>query len=469
MSDMRSLIEKLTAIAEDRPSVGDGVYLEFGNILQVDTEIMEMSGDSITLLGDEKILELLESLKQIEESAISSKTLSNYIEKASDARKHRKLPTHKVDNRYAGVHKADKILTARSKETVKEEDDDKHGSPYDRGRADSYYGRRHNPHKLVPNAHGGHEHEKLTDPSEVEAYSKGYRENTDSKDYGVNEADSTGRAVTPTSRFRTASSFMHDPDRAATVYKPNKYDEKTGLGGYISSHAQSDEKFNRNIINQLKRNLDTAIGKPLEFENGDTLEINPVIAKKALAKIENMKPQPRHEAIKSIMQSKANFVRFFKGQGVVESEIVSLQDNPQTLKRLAKMWWHGDEAKHAQAVKMLSNMGWDIDEDDDDIVLNKGDKEVRFFMDDLYESIVAEAEYHGRKVQLNKPHRGDVKKFAVFVKDPKTGNIKKVNFGDPNMRIKKSNPKRRKSFRARHKCHTAKDKTTARYWSCRAW
>ena len=48
--------------------------------------------------------------------------------------------------------------------------------------------------------------------------------------------------------------------------------------------------------------------------------------------------------------------------------------------------------------------------------------------------------------------QGDVKKFKVYVKDPKTGNVKKVNFGDPNMRIKKSNPKRRKSFRARHNC-----------------
>jgi hypothetical protein len=81
--------------------------------------------------------------------------------------------------------------------------------------------------------------------------------------------------------------------------------------------------------------------------------------------------------------------------------------------------------------------------------------------------VLTEAEYQGRKVTLNKPQRGDVKKFLVYVKDPKTGNVKKVNFGDPNLRIKKSDPKRRKSFVARHRCHTAKDRTTARYWSCR--
>jgi hypothetical protein len=80
-----------------------------------------------------------------------------------------------------------------------------------------------------------------------------------------------------------------------------------------------------------------------------------------------------------------------------------------------------------------------------------------------------EAEYQGRNVQLNKPMQGDVKKFKVYVKDPGTGNVKKVNFGDPNMRIKKSNPARRRSFRARHNCDNPGPKTKARYWSCRAW
>lgn len=82
---------------------------------------------------------------------------------------------------------------------------------------------------------------------------------------------------------------------------------------------------------------------------------------------------------------------------------------------------------------------------------------------------LGEAEYHGRDVPLGKPMAGDVKKFKVYVKDPKTGNIKKVNFGDPNMRIKKSNPARRRSFRARHHCDNPGPRTKARYWSCRKW
>lgn len=86
-----------------------------------------------------------------------------------------------------------------------------------------------------------------------------------------------------------------------------------------------------------------------------------------------------------------------------------------------------------------------------------------------FDESINEAEYQGRKVQLGKPMQGDVKKFKVYVKDPKTGNVKKVNFGDPNMRIKKSNPARRKSFRARHNCDNPGPRTKARYWSCRKW
>ena len=88
---------------------------------------------------------------------------------------------------------------------------------------------------------------------------------------------------------------------------------------------------------------------------------------------------------------------------------------------------------------------------------------------EFWDDVIEEAEYQGRKVTLNKPMRGDVKKSKVYVRDPKTGNVKKVNFGDPNMKIKKSNPERRKSFRARHNCDNPGPKTKARYWSCKAW
>ncbi len=86
------------------------------------------------------------------------------------------------------------------------------------------------------------------------------------------------------------------------------------------------------------------------------------------------------------------------------------------------------------------------------------------------DGIALGAEYQGRKVTLNKPFltpKGP-KKRSVYVKNEK-GNVVKVNFGDPNMKIKKSDPARRKSFRARHNCSNPGPKWKARYWSCKAW
>ena len=79
-----------------------------------------------------------------------------------------------------------------------------------------------------------------------------------------------------------------------------------------------------------------------------------------------------------------------------------------------------------------------------------------------------DAEYQGRKVKLNNPTRGDVKKYKVYVKNEK-GNVVKVEFGDPNMEIKRDDPARLKSFRARHNCDNPGPKYKARYWSCKFW
>tara|TARA_R110002012_G_scaffold140927_3_gene298660 strand:- start:7001 stop:7864 length:864 start_codon:yes stop_codon:yes gene_type:complete len=104
--------------------------------------------------------------------------------------------------------------------------------------------------------------------------------------------------------------------------------------------------------------------------------------------------------------------------------------------------------------------------------------QVKNYKKKVKESIIQEAEYKGRKVTLNKPTRGDVKKFKVYVKNDK-GNVVKVNFGhggtsakkrgEKTMRIKKSDPERRKAFRARHNCDNPGPKWKARYWSCKAW
>lgn len=82
---------------------------------------------------------------------------------------------------------------------------------------------------------------------------------------------------------------------------------------------------------------------------------------------------------------------------------------------------------------------------------------------------ITKAEYQGKEVPLNKPRRlsGGNKKFEVFVRDG--DKVKRVTFGDPNMEIRRDDDEARASFRARHSCDTAKDKTSARYWSCRMW
>ena len=84
--------------------------------------------------------------------------------------------------------------------------------------------------------------------------------------------------------------------------------------------------------------------------------------------------------------------------------------------------------------------------------------------------IFQEAEYQGRKVKLGKVQRGGSRKFQVYVRNPKTGNVKKVQFGDnTGLSIKTKDPARRKSFRARHNCDNPGPRNKARYWSCRMW
>ena len=129
---------------------------------------------------------------------------------------------------------------------------------------------------------------------------------------------------------------------------------------------------------------------------------------------------------------------------------------------------HGIQNESYQPFPEADEFNIEEDEDFEEVLGPLGFPEV--------ETELFDAEYRGRKVPLNKPMRGDVKKFKVYVKDPKSGNVKKVNFGHggtsakrKTMRIRKSNPKARKSFRARHNCANPGPKTKARYWSCRKW
>ena len=147
-----------------------------------------------------------------------------------------------------------------------------------------------------------------------------------------------------------------------------------------------------------------------------------------------------------------------------------------------------DNPDHPETKRMMQNKNFAkavsmykaalVNEDVSELTFEDDDQ---FFEDFGYlgysidENDLFEAEYRGRKVKLNKPMQGDVKKFKVYVKNKK-GNVIKVNFGHggssvkgKTMRIRKNNPKARANFRARHNCDNPGPKTKARYWSCRKW
>jgi len=167
-------------------------------------------------------------------------------------------------------------------------------------------------------------------------------------------------------------------------------------------------------------------------------------------------------------------------------DIASSEDEEELIAALS-----GSRGKSVALVldQMMANLADELSAQGDEEIVDDDDRMIELLMDKLSQEYgdpdldpaepMSEAKYQGRKVPLGKPMRGDVKKFKVYVKDPKTGNVKKVNFGhggksakragEKTLRIKKSDPARRKSFRARHRCDTAKDRTTARYWSCRMW
>ena len=157
-----------------------------------------------------------------------------------------------------------------------------------------------------------------------------------------------------------------------------------------------------------------------------------------------------------------------------EEEFVNFIENliNNKLTTIQKQWAMGEMKAIEKDLKKDDTGLEDLDEYD--VESEQDIKEFIQFMRE-YKQPLHEAEYHGRKVQLGKPMQGDIKKFKVYVKNPK-GKVVKVNFGfggssakGKRMNIKKNNPERRKAFRARHNCDSPGPRTKARYWSCRKW
>jgi hypothetical protein len=172
----------------------------------------------------------------------------------------------------------------------------------------------------------------------------------------------------------------------------------------------------------------------------------------------------------------ASLIRKLDEIGIASrSEVRDIRDYRVKRRELQKLMMGGEMSRDPQLRRQVimqlaalndaaKERGLELAEDDMSEMMIMGNS------NEPSESIQMEAEYHGRKVQLGKPFftPDGPKKRSVYVKKP-NGKVVKVNFGDKKMRIKKSNPARRKSFRARHRCENPGPRWKARYWSCRFW
>ena len=201
---------------------------------------------------------------------------------------------------------------------------------------------------------------------------------------------------------------------------------------------------------------------------------------KLFKELEDLAEDPKHEeAMDTDVRERAaayldkgivRIMNMLDNQPVSEEEIEEGIDTDSAFNAIMKKD-PGDEGIGYVFDKFASKM---TDQDADELAKKLGEFYPDWHEQHYQEEELDEAEYQGRKVKLGKPTRGDVKKFKVYVKNDK-GNVVKVNFGhkgkgnEKTMRIKKSDPKRRKSFRARHNCDNPGPRWKARYWSCRAW
>jgi hypothetical protein len=239
--------------------------------------------------------------------------------------------------------------------------------------------------------------------------------------------------------------------------------ERMSREDFVEKHGEEHGEFWDNIMGDLD---EASCGMKKRYEDTD-LEVEEDVA--------------YHTALDSLMHNTFGEAQYANAE---EDAFKELKDYAETSGGIDKEEFEkaaylvkamGKPHLKDKAEGMLDDLIGKMDSDPRDKVIQVLSHHIDLtFLKNLLDSVevdLDEAEYQGRKVKLGKPMRGDVGKYKVYVKDKKTGNVKKVNFGDKNMEIKRDDPKRRKSFRARHGCGTPKasDRTKARYWSCRMW
>ena len=347
----------------EAPVTGDRIDIDINELFCIETEIVEHGDDSYVIHVDEDAYAILQSLDLLEDEVEVEET-SGY--------------------------------------------DKKDGSPYDRGDADAYYGRRANPHKYVDLPNGNRERVELTDPKEIDAYMAGYQSgDSGQKDWGES------KQVQPTTNVNESLNLIR---------------KLSGLNEAIT-------------ITHTEPRIEAA--KPTPIEENDDVEIWDRSMKQVASMAKHARSKEASDRLLKIVEEIHGLMKKGHKHEHIKARVVECCKQ------------HGvdhTDRNQAEIIRQIHN------------VINHytPPKNVKV-------TAVAEAEYQGHSVQLGKPTRGDVKKYKVFVKDPKTGNVKKVNFGDKHMEIKRDSPGHRKNFRARHNCASKKDRTTAGYWSSRMW
>ena len=444
---MKKLKEYLVEAAEHdaKPAAGDDFAFDYGDQCLVETYIMESTDDSITVYGDAKAFELLESHGYLGEAigrygAVGSNSAMGY----SIAEKNNQ-GVAEGDDDLVDLGPALRDLTGEFNKFIKHDD---------RMKTDPAYAKKWN--KRYAKYAGNNDHDIYDDPEDdergvAEGEGLGYsRDPEQAKWYhegrNAHKGGTTGSTIQDIAKKHGCPAEWVDAfragyqDQAGWSEKAVSEEQKTfkrmmelaGVGDYKFNQEDDIYREDQDAAVVAQKELDDAVTNPMpgvheEIER-DQSPVERAILHRILMQRPSMLQKYGPEQVMSAVEEVADFV------GDVE-EIGSSD---------VSGW-----IRHVE--QLLSNM----------------------------ENQVDEAEYQGRNVPLGKPMRGDVKKFKVYVKDPSTGNIKKVNFGhggtsakragQKTMKIKKSNPARRKSFRARHNCDNPGPRTKARYWSCRAW
>ena len=321
------------------------------------------------------------------------------------------------------------------------DDDDNprgHGSAYDRGGADAWYHRRPNPHKYVKNKHSGRDRVELTDPADVKEYMQGYR------DADIGPGDGKQYESAPKGWEGTVKAMKKHKD----IDNPYALAWSMKNKGYKSHKESTNEEEYDPDKYLTPKQREWRKGKEklnLKYYPGTWVENTP-------------------EGVLVHGEAEGGYSDQDGGEAGGYFEFVG-NLNTNKIKELDYDDYNENNNSYADSDAMA-----EIVQDCLDDVRNEYGSTWKEIMYELHgDSEMEEAQYHGHEVPLGKKMAGDVKKSKVYVRDPKTGNIKKINFGDKKMRIKKYNPARRKSFRARHHCSNPGPRTKARYWSCRSW